>query len=343
MAKYLGTNGNDILTQNSLSFVSIYGFGGNDTINLNRTDASGGFNYVEAGSGSDKVVNYFEGGNDIFLGTGNDLYIADIRAGDASDNDVVSGGDGNDRFEVNSTFSVYKGDAGNDTFVSVGYNNSFNGGTGIDTISYELQDSSSSQSGKGVTIDLGKGTATISSNQVETLISIENATGTSAADDLIGTSGRNVLKGLGGADDLYGLGGNDGLYGGAGSDNLYGGSGADDLTGGLGSDYLNGGTGADIFYFDDIRESRVGSSRDIIADFRPSEGDLIDLSLIDANTRQSGNQSFTFIGKDTFDGHAGELRFANGILSGDVNGDGRADFEVKVSGITKMFADDFIL
>ncbi|TCQ29005.1 calcium-binding protein [Rhizobium sp. PP-CC-3G-465] len=343
MANYYGTNRNDILTQNKLSEVSIYGYGGNDTINLNRTDSLGGFNYVDAGSGNDRVVNYYEGGNDIFLGTGNDLYIADIRADDGKAYDVVSGGDGNDIFQVNSEASVYKGDSGNDTFRSVGYNNSFNGGTGIDTISYELQDAYASQRGKGVDIDLDKGTATIDSDQIEVLVNIENASGTNSADDITGSADRNVLKGFGGADNLYGLEGNDGLYGGAGNDVLYGGSGADDLTGGIGRDYLNGGTGADIFYFDTLIDSRVGSGRDVIADFTASEGDLIDLSGIDANTRSGGNQTFDYIGNDGFSRHAGELRFSNGILSGDVNGDGRADFEVSVSGVTKMYADDFIL
>lgn len=343
MATYYGTNGNNTFTQNKLSEVSVYSYGGNDTINLNRTDSLGGFNYVEAGSGNDRVLNYFEGGNDIFLGTGNDLYIASIRAGSATAYDVVSGGDGNDRFEVNSEASVYKGDSGNDIFLSVGYNNSFNGGTGVDTISYELQDSYASQRGKGVDIALDAGTATIDGDQVEDLVNIENATGTNSADDITGSSGRNVLKGLGGADDLYGLGGNDGLYGGAGNDLLYGGSGADDLTGGTGFDYLNGGTGADIFYFDTVSDSRVGSGRDVIADFTPGENDLIDLSNIDASTRSGGNQAFDYIGNDGFSRHAGELRFSNGILSGDVNGDGRADFEVSVSGVTRMYADDFIL
>ena len=40
---------------------------------------------------------------------------------------------------------------------------------------------------------------------------------------------------------------------------------------------------------------------------------------------------------------AGELRFSGGIVSGDVNGDGRADFEIKMNGVTKMYSDDFFL
>lgn len=359
-----GTNGNNRIIQGDYSGgpVDIYGYGGNDTIYLNVTSRYGGNNYVEAGSGNDKVVNYFEGGNDIFLGDGNDLYIADIRAGDSNDYDVVSGGNGNDRFEVDTEASKYYGDSGNDTFLSWGSDNYFNGGTGTDTISYQLQDDYNSQRGKGVTIDLGKGWASTMNGHRETVTSIENAIGTNRGhDDITGSSGRNILEGLGGNDILDGLGGNDDLYGGAGNDDLYGGTGDDDLVGGSGDDdlvggtgndyllggsgfdFLSGGAGADVFDFDFASESAVGSRRDVISDFRASQNDVIDLSSIDANARAAGNQSFSFIGGSAFSGKAGELQFKAGIISGDTNGDGRADFQIKVNGVTKMYADDFFL
>ena len=119
--------------------------------------------------------------------------------------------------------------------------------------------------------------------------------------------------------------------------------GRDYLLGGSGFDFLSGGSGADIFDFDFASESAVGSKRDIISDFRASENDIVDLSTIDANERVSGNQNFSFIGGSAFQGKAGELQFKNGIISGDTDGDGRADFQIKMNGVTKMFADDFIL
>src|SRR5687767_14265771 len=93
-----GTNSNNRIVQSDYSArpVEIYGYGGNDSIYLNVTSRYGGDNYVSAGTGNDTVVNYFEGGNDIFLGDGNDLYIADIRVGDRNDYDVVHGGNGHD-------------------------------------------------------------------------------------------------------------------------------------------------------------------------------------------------------------------------------------------------------
>jgi hypothetical protein len=53
--------------------------------------------------------------------------------------------------------------------------------------------------------------------------------------------------------------------------------------------------------------------------------------------------AFKFIGGDAFTGAAGQLRFAAGVVSGDVNGDGKADFQIAVTGITNMAEGDFIL
>lgn len=364
-----GTDWDDKIVQNYRIEVEIYAYGGDDEIILNRVDKFGGSNYVEAGSGNDIVRNDFEGDNLIYLGSGNDVYIHSGYAGDSDYFDKVYGGSGNDVFKVKTLHSVYNGDSGNDTFYSVGFDNTFNGGDGIDTISYSLQDSSSQQ-GLGVKVDLDEGTATVDGHE-ETLIRIENATGTSYRDTLIGTVGSNVLNGGSGNDQLEGLGGNDKLYGGSGidilygdagnddlygdtgNDRLYGGSGADDmyggsgndlLVGGSGSDLLVGGSGRDTFRFTSTSDSKVGSTlRDIIDDFRPSsEGDKIDLSAIDANINTSSNNKFVFIGKAGFSGTAGELRYSGTIISGDVDGDGVADFQID-AGLTKYIGSDFLL
>ena len=59
----------------------------------------------------------------------------------------------------------------------------------------------------------------------DTLIGIENATGSSGADAITGGSAANVLRGSVGADTLLGLGGNDTLLGDQGNDALDGGLG----------------------------------------------------------------------------------------------------------------------
>ncbi|EWY35846.1 hypothetical protein N825_32580, partial [Skermanella stibiiresistens SB22] len=130
---------------------------------------------------------------------------------------------------------------------------------------------------------------------------------------------------------------------GNGADNvLAAGSGNDTLIGGIGTDHLIGGAGADVFDFNDIGESAVGTSRDVIADFL-GDTDKMNFSTIDADTSIDGNQAFSFIGSDAFNTIAGQLRFADGLLQGDVNGDQIVDFEVAVIGVTTMTGNDFVL
>ena len=121
------------------------------------------------------------------------------------------------------------------------------------------------------------------------------------------------------------------LFAGAGADILRGGAGADLLLGGLGEDSLTGGGGDDIFRFQTLGDGDVGAGSGI-RDF--TLGDLIDLSRIDADTGVEGDQAFSFIGANAFSG-AGQLRAeqidgARWLVSGDVDGDGVADFRLTV-------------
>jgi len=87
-------------------------------------------------------------------------------------------------------------------------------------------------------------------------------------------------------------------------------------------------------------ESTVAAS-DTILDF--NMGDVINLSLIDANALTGGNQAFSFIGNAAFSNTAGELRFSTGVLSADTNGDGIADFAINFTSVASTQAGDFIL
>ena len=160
-------------------------------------------------------------------------------------------------------------------------------------------------------------------------------TGTSAADTCTGGGGDDVLMGL------------------AGRDALDGGAGFDVLVGGGGKDLLTGGSDGDVFEFDSVRDSgRTGGTRDVILDFHHND-DAIDLYGIDANTRVGGDQDFSYIGRQGFHGIAGELHairlnFAGTardktIIEGDVNGDGRADFQIELSHLVTLTKADFIL
>ncbi|MEZ0170881.1 calcium-binding protein [Microvirga sp. TS319] len=154
------------------------------------------------------------------------------------------------------------------------------------------------------------------------------------------------------ADDLKifksALAGNDRLTGGASGDKLEGFGGNDILYGKAGADKLYGGAGADTFVFKSTGDSTVSASgRDTIFDFTPSQKDRIDLHVIDANKKAAGDQAFSFIGSQSFHKKAGELRYekyGTGVLvSGDVNGDGQADFSIYVKGLSTLSKAYFIL
>ena len=194
--------------------------------------------------------------------------------------------------------------------------------------------------------------------------------GDANADLIYGGEGHDTLYGNGGADTLHGENGNDQLYGGdgddllnagtgnnrvyggagndtmfslAGGDIMDGGDGDDLLRSGMGKDTLTGGSGADVFTFDAPTDAGKGAKADEIRDFSHGEGDKINLSGIDADTGSTGNQAFHFIGSSAFSGTAGELRYAGGLVAGDVDGDGLADLELTMVGTPSLGAGDFLL
>jgi VCBS repeat-containing protein len=168
--------------------------------------------------------------------------------------------------------------------------------------------------------------------------------GTTRDETLTGTSGNDVMHGQGGEDDLRGAAGNDTIFGGADRDDLDGGAGDDILSGGADRDDLTGGSGADLFRYYLVSES-TPSAFDRIRDFDATEGDRIDLSLIDANTIAAGNNSFVVV--SAFTGAAGQLRIviagATTMVLGDVNGDGIADLQIEVRSETPLTADHLIV
>jgi Ca2+-binding RTX toxin-like protein len=156
--------------------------------------------------------------------------------------------------------------------------------------------------------------------------------------------GNDLFRGTGGnsAAVLFGDDGDDTLTGGKDADQLYGGAGNDILRGALAGDLLTGGGDRDIFDFNTIGEAGKGAARDKILDFNPALDERIDLRDIDAKTDVAGNQSFHFIGTQAFHDVKGELRCSGGIVQGDVNGDGKADFEIKVNLATLVSGDFFL-
>jgi Ca2+-binding RTX toxin-like protein len=146
--------------------------------------------------------------------------------------DVLNGGGGIDHLWGGNDNDILKGGGGADTL---------DGGHGSDTSDY-------SEATSWVWVDLGWGVGRLMGEggwwsadfiEEDTLINIENVTGSSYGDILGGTDYPNTLKGRDGADLLFGGGGVDRLYGENGNDTLKGGGGADLLDGGDGTDTIS--------------------------------------------------------------------------------------------------------
>jgi len=284
----------------------------------NRLTGNAGNNILRGGLGADTL----EGGagNDtLFGGDGNDTLKgqsgADRLMG-AAGNDLLDGGSGDDTLD---------GGSGNDTLLGGDGNDSLIGGSGADRLS--------GNAGNDI-LNGGLGADTLN--------------GGAGNDTLLGGADNDLLNGGSGADLLEGGAGHDKLLGGDGNDTLLGGAGNDRLVGGAGKDVLTGGLGADQFVFVNRLDSgTTAAGRDMITDFSRGQGDVIDLAAMDANLRLSGDQAFRFIGRDSFAGTAGELRYQHTdratLIFADTDGDGRADFSIELLGRITLLEQDFLL
>jgi Ca2+-binding RTX toxin-like protein len=396
----IGSAFDDTLIGNSGDNILLGGAGNDVLIGLLGT------NTFDGGAGSDTVSYAASWGGvtvDLTIG-GTQPTFSDRWSGIASDTlvgieNVIGSDVWGDTLMGDGGANRLTGGAGNDVLMGRGGGDILDGGAQTDTASY-------AEAATGVTVDLAISGPQETGEGADTLIGIENLTGSAFADTLDGDSGWNHLIGGGGNDILMGRGGNNILDGGEGVDTvsytdalagvtvelgsvsgshgsgdgfdtligienivgsafadvlagdaeanaLSGGAGNDRLTGGLGRDTLTGGAGADVFDYNALAESTVGvGARDIITDFQGGLDD-IDLSTIDANTARGGDQSFRFIGTQAFRGREGELRYqtfdqdgtANDftIVSGDINGDRVADFEIQIFGIVPLASGDFLL
>ncbi|WP_225768284.1 calcium-binding protein [Inquilinus sp. Marseille-Q2685] len=210
------------------------------------------------------------------------------------------------------------------------------GGDGMDTASYR-------HAGAAVTVDLSAGIGLAGEAAGDHYEGVENVVGSVFSDLLVGSDLANRLDGGSAADTLIGGGGNDVLVGGNRNDTLDGGAGRDVLIGGHGTDIMTGGAGADRFLFG-IDALHFG---DEITDYDRAAGDRMDLSAIDADIAEAGDQAFVFIGTAAFSQRAGELHYivtgTGAQASGDVDGDGFADFKISLRGVPAVIAEDFVL
>jgi Ca2+-binding RTX toxin-like protein len=300
-----------------------------------RIDGSSGNDRLYGTADPDQIWGY--DGDDTLVGFGGD----DLLVGGAGV-DALYGGPQND---------VLRGGEGGDLL---------DGGADSDTASYEY-------STAGVFVSLAEGlrAAAYGTAEGDTLVSIENLTGSDYHDDLWGDSGSNIIRGLGGDDSLKGYGGADTLFGGDNNDTLFGLDGTDTLRGELGNDTINGGAGRDNLYgglggdkFVWSTTAETGVTRetaDMVWDFRFLDGDRIDVSAIDADVYAGGNQAFRFIGTAAFTLNAatpdptdvvpGEIRYyqSGGNTYLELQTGTAADVEavIRISGLHTPTADWF--
>jgi Ca2+-binding RTX toxin-like protein len=255
MGTYTGTSGSNTLHGRDGMADDIFGLGGDDFL---------------FGHGGDDRLFGGQGGDVLFGGTGtNDtaVYIHDATVGVFVSLETGLGHNGSaegDRlFDIENLHGTYRGDwlfgnsgpnrlrgawgddllkggggsdhllgdDDNDTLVGGGGGDTLDGGAHIDTAAYD-----GSPTGVFVSILPGWLIADWGDAAGDTLISIENLTGSAHGDVLFGDDATNVLRGMDGGDTLKGGGGDDRLEGGYGDDTLGGGAGEDTLIGGLGRD-----------------------------------------------------------------------------------------------------------
>lgn len=332
-------------------------------------------NFINGGLGSD-TLSYRHSGNAVGvalwanIGTLGDAWgdsyagIENIEGSDSLSGDVLAGNDGDNIIWGLNGNDVITGRGGNDTLIG-GFGNDFvdggdgndsisggegintlDGGLGFDTLDLNPSFGGVGAFGPGVTFDMVTGAISGLGMDGTTAKNFEIVRATSFEDNISGNNAANVILGFGNADQLSGRAGNDYLAGGDGDDTLSGGNGDDVLAGQTGADVQTGGAGNDTFFFLNLADSGVtGTTRDLITDF--TLGDRMNLASLDANARVAGDQGFSFIGSTAFSGVAGELRTAilanTTLIEADVNGDGLADFQIKLTGAVALAAIDFVL
>jgi Ca2+-binding RTX toxin-like protein len=124
---------------------------------------------------------------------------------------TVEAGAGNDVITSNASSIALNGGLGNDLFISGIAGDTFDGGEGIDTVDYR-------NASAAVTITLAEAGATGAGAGGDSLVNVENVTGTARDDRLTGNGNANVLSGEGGNDLLDGRAGADTMSGGLGND-----------------------------------------------------------------------------------------------------------------------------
>lgn len=343
----LGTNAGETLNGTD-GVETLKGLAGNDKIN-----GLAGDDLLNGGKGAD-VLNGGDGSDtatyvDAITGVSASLLAGRGSYGEANGDRLINlenltGSSHDDVLTGNRGANVIHGGAGDDIIDGAGGADLLFGDDGDDAFEFD-------GNAKPVSIDGGAGHDTIRANEDGATLNWASYTSV----EVISADGYTDVRIAGSqtmADliDLssFALEGIAAIQGRGGADTIIGSAGNDVISGGTGIDSLSGGLGADNFLFARGETGKTIANGDSILDFSSIEGDRIDLSAIDANSANgTGDDAFTFIGTDAFTNVAGQLRYAisggETLLTGDFNGDGKADLLIHLSNAPALVAADFVL
>ncbi|MCB1366338.1 MAG: M10 family metallopeptidase C-terminal domain-containing protein [Rhodobacteraceae bacterium] len=302
---YNGGAGNDLMYSAS-GAEWMDGGSGTDTIDHTAVDSDYTFNMATGLTGF--IFESFENFENAIMGDGDDIVTGTSGA------NVIRGGLGNDTIDDGAGGDTIFGEGGDDLFLAgdsnFGDGDSWDGGTGTDTLSYQNRNWGSSI----VTFDLSLGTATFN-GFTETFTSIENFIGSGGNDIVTGSAGTNVISLRGGNDTL--------IHNALGGDSYDGGSGIDTL-------HSNVNWVSTVhFSLSAGRVTFIGSNRDTIAGFENLEiggssqisGDSGNNVLTALSTDSSHANVINGLGgNDTISGGAGDDILNGGSGNDTING-----------------------
>ncbi|AKF47433.1 M10 family metallopeptidase C-terminal domain-containing protein [Pseudomonas fragariae (ex Marin et al. 2024)] len=286
--------------------------------NNNILDGAAGADMLTGGDGSDSY--YVDDAADRVVETNTDAQVGGVDTVYSSLASYTLGAN-LENIVINSSGAANATGNALDNLIYAGAgDNVMDGRDGNDTVSYLFATA-------GVTVALNTSAQQATGGSgLDTLKGTENLIGSQFADTLTGNKNANTLSG------------------GDGNDTLSGGAGDDVLIGGSGADTLIGGTGADHYVFNGISDTGLGGLRDIINGFKTVEGDKLDFSGFDARPLTDGHDAFVFIGNAAFSANnSGELRFADGVLYGNIDDNVGADFEIQLTGVQTLQTADIIV
>lgn len=267
----IGNAGNNVL-RGGAGADNIFGGGGDDTIY-----GGSGADIINGGSGTNNTAVYTSSvlvsltdgllrtttGNGDVLGTGtivnggiagrvtNGSTASDEAFGDVLSNiqNLTVEGNGASYLIGNNQANRLTGGGGNDTLEGIGGGDTLDGGGGSNTATY-IHATAGLKASLGATgldskaaaaaaaAGIAANTGTINGQAADTLINIQNLTGTALDDVLVARNGGSTLRGGNGNDTLIGGTGNDVLDGGAGNDVIYATQGRDVVDAGAGNDTI---------------------------------------------------------------------------------------------------------